>query len=99
MEHREEILSLLDIEASVIELCCVHAPDGREYYLYLKIAPSKYLEFKTAQQLGRLTLSDYGEPLCFGEGAHPPLDVQLEMQRAHGVRHTLESELEELRQK
>ena len=94
MKLADATLAILDIEASVVELCCSRTADGRDFYVYLKIPPSKYEQFKSAQAHGEITLSDFGEALCYGEGATPPIAVRIEMEQRFGLCHDLEGYLE-----
>ena len=97
MGNREEILALLDIEAHIVELCCLKDAAGRDFYVYMQIAPSRYEEFKSTLLLGDVVLSGFGEALLVGEGPYPPPEVQREMELRYGVCHDLEERLEQER--
>ena len=59
-------------------------PDGRPYYAYIAVKPSKYLEFKKITDAGDgLTLADYGEVIAGDFETKPPQSVVDEMREKY----------------
>ena len=59
--------------------------DGRPYYAYVAVKPSKYLEFKAiTDRGGGMTIADYGEVIAGDFEAKPPITVVTEMRDKYG---------------
>jgi hypothetical protein len=59
--------------------------DGRPYYAYIAVKPSRYSEFYDLSAAGRkFVLSDYGKILASGFEKSPPQEVVRYMRETHG---------------
>ncbi len=79
----------IDDNVSMINLVKGVLEDGRNYYAYIKIKPSKYLEFQIASQKGDCDISEYGEIILHGEG-EPTDAIKKEMKEKYGCEEDFE---------
>lgn len=89
---RAALLKEADKEGGILELCSGVTKEGRRYYAYLSVLPSRYAEY--IKMLGTGTvfrLADYGEILRTGWGGGPPEEVKREMQEKFGFDHDFET--------
>lgn len=83
-----------DEEIGILHLCSGQAADGRDFYAYVNMQPSRYLEFIEATERGdAVLLSDYGEVVESGFGAVPPESVQQAMNEKFNADPTFFDEL------
>ncbi|MBL1147326.1 MAG: hypothetical protein HND56_09300 [Pseudomonadota bacterium] len=77
-----------DEKYGLIEFCNGRDQNGRLYWAYLTLFPSKYREFKARAAAGEsFHLLDYGEELASGWGKHPPEHVKKELEEKYGLNH------------
>ena len=93
LQPREEEWEKADEKLAVYALTQGYTKDNVPFWAYLAIPPSKYVAFKTAEQDGNFTLSDYGEVLAMGIGYNPPNDIMEKMETEFGVNHNFEEEI------
>lgn len=78
---------LVDADKDTAILCYTNGQleDGRNYYAYIAVKPSKYQQFKklTDARMG-LTLGEYGEIIAGDFEASPPPAVVAEMREKYG---------------
>lgn len=78
-------LAEYDSDSSVIICSCGTSSDGRPYWLYLAVKPSKYKEYKRlSAQHTMIRFSDYGKILRRGYGEEVPAEVKQEMKEKYG---------------
>ena len=99
MPPTAEELAEADKDAAI--LCYTNGllEDGRPYYAYIAVKPSKYQEFKklTDARMG-LTLGDYGEVIAGNFEASPPPEVVAEMRDKYGFdEHYAEKVVQKIR--
>ncbi len=91
----QELLADLDRSNSVLYLSKGILADGRPYYAYLAIQPSKYLAFRQAEKRGNLWLEDYGTILAASVGeSEPDAETQGMMQALFGADTDFERQCE-----
>ena len=67
----------------------------RDFYAYIAVPPSKYMEYRTRLERGEeIDLEAYGEIIEHGYSALPPADIRKKMSDM-GFKHGLEEELNE----
>jgi len=89
-----EQLKEADEQAEFIECATAHAPDGKQFWYYLSIKPSKYAEYKQRHRDGgKLNPKEFGEVLACGWGANPPDDIRAEMKEEFGCDPSFEKNL------
>ncbi|TVQ84131.1 MAG: hypothetical protein EA357_03465 [Micavibrio sp.] len=87
----------LDEQFSMVELCSGADAEGRSYWAYLSLYPSRYREFRENAAGGvSMRLTDYGEVLATGWGPMPPALIKAKMEEKYGLNHQnpLEKEIE-----
>lgn len=90
----KEELEAADDAVAIIHLCSGQTADGKDFYAYVAMKPSRYMDYIEATQRGDgVLLRDYGDILESGFGLVPPEKVQQEMQRKFGVDPTFFAEL------
>ncbi|NDF12229.1 MAG: hypothetical protein EB060_05400 [Proteobacteria bacterium] len=85
-------LKMADQEVAVIILCKGQSMEGKPYYAYLQIVPSKIAAFKAAQQKGDFLLEEYGTILKWEFAEAPSEQVKRDMEIVYGVNHHLEQD-------
>lgn len=84
-EPTAEDLLAADEAAEILALTTGATDEGKPYWMYAAILPSKYQAFMEATKARqRIEISDYGRPLRYGFDAAVPPDVQEEMKREYG---------------
>ena len=86
-----EELKQADATAAIIAYTTGTMADGRPYYAYLSVKPSKYREFyelSSARQ--SIVLNDYGKIIVSGFAASPPNDVVRFMADKYGYNDNYE---------
>ena len=76
--------------------------DGTEYYAYLAVPPSKYIELMKLELRGKggYKLSDFGEVLEWAEGtSEPSEDVRKQMAKEYGANPNFATDLLDMMQK
>ncbi len=80
-----------DKVVSMIEFCTLHTEDNKQFWAYVAIPPSKYLEYrKKHEQGGSLNLFEYGEVIKTGWGANPSDETVQEMKEKYGTNKAFE---------
>ena len=75
-----------DAHPSVLELSHFTCELGRDYWIYLDMPISKFVEYRIHLESGKpLSLLDYGDPLAFGQGIAPPVEVRQKMEYLYGA--------------
>lgn len=78
---------LADADATTVVVALVTGtdPDGRDFYAFVAVRPSRYREFHTLTTAGsRIVLSDFGAVLASGSGGEPTDEVRAEINRRYG---------------
>lgn len=88
----QEELQKADNEVSILIITAGEMEDGKPFYAYLSVKPSKYKDFMEAEKKGNYKLSDFGEILEFGREKEPPENVKKEMEEKYGASHTFEED-------
>ena len=80
-----EQLAALDAESSVLAYTSGTMPDGRHFYAYVAVTPSRYAEFhrKTAAR-EQMIIGEYGEVIEGGFEASAPADIRQRMREEYG---------------
>jgi len=77
-----------DSERGIIALVCGEVGQGKSFWAYLDMPPSKYLAFMvTKESGGSYNLGEYGRVLRKGWGDLPPVETQREMEEAYALDH------------
>jgi hypothetical protein len=84
---------MLDLLCTVMVLCRGKLANGKPFWAYMCIKPSKAKAFGDARKSGRMNLMDFGSVIEAGEGENPPEDVKLRMEREFGMRHDNDEQL------
>lgn len=80
----DEQLDQADEHASMVEFGTLHNHEDKQFWFYLNIKPSLYLDYKqTFEQGNSIDIKSYGEILACGWGDTPPSDVIQAMQEKH----------------
>lgn len=90
--------NVVDDKIGMIELCQGRDEDGRDFWAYLCLYPSKYKEYKERSAKGEaLSPLDFGEALRTGWGTYPSEETQREMEEKYGLNHEtfLEDDIKE----
>jgi hypothetical protein len=70
--------------------------DGRSYYAYVAIIPSKYREFHAMTAAKKaMVIGQYGTVIAAGFESEPPADVVKEMHDVYGFDEQFESKLKQ----
>jgi hypothetical protein len=89
-----------DEKDAILSLSCGIAADGRPYYAYIAVIPSKYAEFyRLSAQHQQFTLEDYGIIVASDYQATPPQDVADWMRDEYGFDENFQNQLKEQFQK
>ena len=87
-------LEKADEEIGILHMCAGQTADGRDFYAYVNMQPSRYLEYIEATERGdAVVLSEYGEIIESGFGAVPPESVQKAMNEKYQADQTFFEEL------
>lgn len=82
----ERLIRLGDEQTAFIILSTGFTTDGLPYYAYVRMKPSKYLEYLDAVKSGApFTLGSFGEILAKGFGHQPPDEVVQRMADEFGL--------------
>lgn len=99
MTKSDDFSKTVDQEMGYIEFiqATVRDEDGKEkpHWYYVSIMPSKYEDFKAAQEQGSYDINDFGEVLYHGPGTEPSDEVKKTMEEAYGIRDDFEENLQE----
>ena len=88
--------SKADERLSIYELASSKTADGRDFYAYLAIIPSKYDAYKTAASSGEsVKFTEYGDVILTGWGKQPTSEIESEMEDLFHMNHNFESEIME----
>jgi hypothetical protein len=81
----EQELKDIDIEVAIICYTNGTTEDGRPYYAYVAVTPSKYMEFhRMTAARNTIVLNEYGRIVAGGFEAKPPPDVIRKMREDYG---------------
>ncbi len=80
-----EELKRADESVRIIVLTRGELEDGRPFYAYVLMPPSKYPQFMEAEKKGNYVLEDFGEVVSFGNEKNPPPEVVIEMYKKYGA--------------
>lgn len=79
----------IDEKLGIVEICCGRTGDGRDFYAYLCMYPSKYPEYTERKQRGEpMRLEEYGRVLYKDWGYYPSEAAQLAMKQKYNISHT-----------
>ena len=88
---------LAEADKNTYILCYVHGTmeeDGRPYYAYVAIVPSKYREFHALTAARKtMVIGDYGTVVAADFEFEPPPEVVEEMRHVYGFDDQLETKL------
>jgi len=86
----------LDVDTAILAYTSGKTEDGRPYYAYIAVQPSKYREFYTKSAARQtLVLNDYGTIVAGDFLAEPPPEVVKEMYDTYGFDDEYEKKLQE----
>ena len=87
------LLGELDEDMRMIELFSGIDEDGRDFFAYIAVKPSKHAEYRfRLENAEAIDLEEYGEVLEHGYSALPPKEIQ-EKFKEEGCSYTFEDEL------
>jgi hypothetical protein len=90
----QQELKAADAHSAIIAFVNGTMSDGRPYYAYLAVKPSKCQQFYERTAAGEpLILSEYGTVIIAGFASQPPENVVAFMQREFGYSDTFEANL------
>lgn len=88
-----EVLEEADKDVEILMLVKGTKADGKKFWCYLMVLPSKLMDFKKAEIAGDYILEDYGRIVEMGEGDEPDEDTKQRMADEHGANPNLEQEV------
>ena len=91
-----EFQDIVDSSVSIIALVQGKTRQGRDFWAYVAIPPSKFQAFKAAEAAGNYRLDDWGRILQHGFARQPPHWVREEMKTAYGARDSFEADIDTL---
>ena len=72
----DEQLDQADQHVSMVEFGTLHNSEGKQFWFYLNVKPSLYLNYKqTFEQDDTIDIKSFGEVIACGWGDTPPIDV------------------------
>jgi len=88
--------SKADERLSIYELVSSTTADGRDFYAYIAIIPSKYEAYKIAAASGdSVKFTEYGDIVLTGWGKYPTKEIENQMEDLFHMNHNFESEIME----
>lgn len=91
-----EALAAADSDMAVLGYVHGTMEDGRQYYAYVAIKPSKYREFYALTAAKKaMVIGQYGTVLAAGFDSQPPADVVKEMREVYGFDDQYEAKLKQ----
>jgi hypothetical protein len=91
-----EELAQADEEMAVLSYVHGTMEDGRPYYAYVAIKPSRYREFHALTAARKaMVIGDYGTVIAAGFESEPPPEVVKEMREAYGFDDQYEGKLKQ----
>lgn len=82
-----------DERIGIVDLFCGQTEDGKDFWCYISILPSKYLEFKTLQKENKeISMNKFGKIIASNWGKEPPEEVKQKMEEL-GAEHDFEEKL------
>ena len=75
----DELLEEADKSVEMLVLVTGQRQDGRDFWAYAAIPPSKYTAFTEAEAKGNYRLNDYGRVLTSGDGQRPPSGLEQQL--------------------
>ena len=75
----DELLAEADKSVEMLVLVTGQRQDGRDFWAYAAILPSKYTAFMAAEAQGNYRLNDYGRVLTSGDGLEPPSGLEQQL--------------------
>lgn len=92
--------SKADERLSIYELVNSKTADGRDFYAYLAIIPTKYELYKIASSSGKpIKFTDYGEIILTGWGKEPTEEIAKDMEFLFYMNRNFEAEMVNFAQK
>ena len=92
----DEQLDQADEQVSMVEFGTLHNHEGKQFWFYLNIKPSLYLDYKQAFVQGSsIDIKSYGDVLAYGWGNTPPDNVIQTMQDEHNCSPNFEGNIQE----
>ncbi len=89
-----EELAQADQETAILSYVHGTMEDGRPYYAYVAVKPSKYRDFHAMTAAMRpMVIGDYGTVVAAGFESEPPADVVKEMREVYGFDDQYEERL------
>ncbi len=86
--------SKADESMVIYELATSQTPEGKDFYLYMGMTPTKYEDYKKLQGSNEpIVFSDFGTVILTGWGREPAPEVKAYMEAEFGMRHTFEDDL------
>lgn len=90
----DELREAVDSAVEIIVLVRGTLADGRAFWAYASMPPSRYPAYKAMETAGQsYRLEDWGTILRHGLGEEPPLDVKVEMHDAYGADDQFETNM------
>lgn len=81
----QELSALEDASDAVIVLSQGIASDGRPYWAYIAVRPSRYADYMRAAKAHETVIfSDYGAILQYGFAKEVPLSIKAQIKRRYG---------------
>lgn len=89
-----------DSKVGIVEICSLTTEDGKDFYAYISIKPSKYEEYRRVNENREtVDLNEYGRILYKDWGKGPSADVRRMMEEKYNVNHNFEAEFTQELQK
>lgn len=90
----DEELTRLDANSAIVMLTQGKMADGRSYYAYVAVKPSKYRMFQKLTSMKQpLVLSEFGEVIAAGFTYNPPPEVVEKMRMKYGCNPQFQNEM------
>ena len=88
----DDLREAIDGNVEVIVLVQGNVSDGRAFWAYVSMPPSRYSAFKALEAANQgYRLEEWGTILRHGFESAPPLDVKVEMHDAYGADDAFEA--------
>ena len=95
MPSEKELLEA-DKKTGLVHLMCGKTGDGKDFYAYINVLPSRYEDFLLISRAReQMNLSEFGEILESGFGREPPAEVRRMMEDKYQVDHDFMAHLQQ----
>ena len=81
----DELLAEANKSVEMLVLVTGQRQDGRDFWAYAAILPSKYTAFTEAEAKGSYRLNDYGRVLTSGDGLTPPSGLEKQLREKYNL--------------